>query len=328
MERIVAMKSKKARTALKEGLQAGIKRPAANSPRDSSSEDEDGIVRPCRDMVMPMSKHDFLEKMKLLNHPILQNEEKLEMTYRYIDLANSMLKSPEKKMEEIQTRQDSKDNTSRQDTGKNEETAFFRGDMSTTIMVNGVDQIAMARKAEGWSQALTDVFWEAKVIVKDYWVVKKLEGRVTSVLVQTISRYQKIRAIGAINYARSRVSESLGTKDCRVNVRDAFPREQMAKVKKAYDKGYQLKKEGKIQAYRIYNQGGEEPVFEIRTFREGKAVWESAPPAVETLAVEGMDTTMAEGEMSKRKDSWRPETAMSSGNAEVAMAADTGDGGE
>ena len=127
MERIVAMKSKKARTALKEGLQAGIKRPAANSPRDSSSEDEEGIVRPCRDMVMPMCKHDFLEKMKLLNHPILQNEEKLEMTYRYIDLANSMLKSPEKKMEEIQIRQDSQDSASRQATGKNEETAFFKG---------------------------------------------------------------------------------------------------------------------------------------------------------------------------------------------------------
>jgi hypothetical protein len=66
----------------------------------------------------------------------------------------------------------------------------------------------------------------------------------------------------------------------------------------------------------------------ITRVREGKAVWESAPPAVETLAVEGMDTTMAGDEMCKRKDSRRPETAMSSGNAEVAMAADTGDCGE
>jgi hypothetical protein len=125
---------------------------------------------------------------------------------------------------------------------------------------------------------LTDLFWEAKVTVRDYWVVKKQGDNVISVLVQTISRYQKIRAIGAISYARDQVNEGLGRAHCRVNVRDAFPKEQLEQVQNAYNRGYQLQKAGKIQAYRIYNQGGEEPVFEVRTTVDGKLTWGLAPP--------------------------------------------------
>ncbi len=33
---------------------------------------------------MPMSKLDFLEKMKMPNHPILLDEDQLDMTFRYI----------------------------------------------------------------------------------------------------------------------------------------------------------------------------------------------------------------------------------------------------
>jgi hypothetical protein len=37
-----------------------------------------------------------------------------------------------------------------------------------------------------------------------------------------------------------------------------------------YNRGYALKREGKIQFYRIYNTRGEEPTFEIRTLMGGK----------------------------------------------------------
>jgi hypothetical protein len=125
---------------------------------------------------------------------------------------------------------------------------------------------------------VTDIFWEAKVMVKDYWVLKKQGDAVVSVLVQTASRYQKILAIAAVNDARDRVAENLGRAQCRVNVRDAFPKEQLEMVQEAYNRGYHLKKAGKIQAYRIYNQGGDEPVFEVRTAINGKTTWGPALP--------------------------------------------------
>ncbi len=62
-----------------------------------------------------------------------------------------------------------------------------------------------------------------------------------------------------------------------MNVRDAFPREQMGQVQSAYSRGFQLKKEGKIQAYRVYNQGGKEPVFEVRQEVNGRPSWGPAP---------------------------------------------------
>jgi hypothetical protein len=49
-------------------------------------------------------------------------------------------------------------------------------------------------------------------------------------------------------------------------------------VQEAYNRGYQLKKADKIQAYRIYNQGGDEPVFEVRTGVHGKVTWGPPPP--------------------------------------------------
>jgi hypothetical protein len=103
----------------------------------------------------------------------------------------------------------------------------------------------LTQKGQGWSQALSDLFWEAKVMIRDFWVVKKHNDKVVSVLVQTSSRYQKILAIGAVNTARGLIGEGLGRAHCRVNVRDAFPREQMEQVQSAYSRGFQLKKEAR-----------------------------------------------------------------------------------
>jgi hypothetical protein len=242
----------------------------------ASSDEEEEVDRPLKGKAMCMSKWDFLQRMTAANHPIIHDQEQLELTYRYIDLANSMLKKSSKRMEEIEDMQDAVDTEAEKRHSK-ESPPFFRGNMSTTVMVNGVDQIVRHRRARGWSQALTDLFWEARVMVRDFWVVKKQNDEVVSVLVQTSSRYQKILAIGAVNEARGMVREGLGRAQCRVNVRDAFPREQMEQVQNAYNRGFQLKKEGKIQAYRVYNQGRNEPVFEVRTEANGKVSWGPAP---------------------------------------------------
>ncbi len=42
-----------------------------------------------------------------------------------------------------------------------------------------------------------------------------------------------------------------------------------------------LKKAGKIQSYRIYNTGAEEPTFEVRTQMGGKQIWGPAPSVSE-----------------------------------------------
>jgi hypothetical protein len=261
---------------------AGHKRPAV-VPIDilaDSSSDEEGVNRPKKDKVYTMSKKEFVEQMTLLNHPILKDEDQMERTFRYIDLANSMMRNSAKRREEMEDMEEAvgKEDERVRKIYKRDGPPFFRGDMSTTIMVNGVDQITRCRRARGWSQALTELFWENKVMVRDFWVVKKQGDAVVSVLVQTASRYQKILAIGAVNQARDHVSEDLSRMQCRVNVRDAFPKEQLEMVQEAYNRGYQLKKAGKIQAYRIYNQGGDEPVFEVRTAVDGKVTWGPPPP--------------------------------------------------
>jgi hypothetical protein len=273
---------------------AGIKRPAMDPLVHSSSEDEETVPRPNKNKAYAMSKEDFLEKMTLLNHPILQDPDQLELTYRYIDLANSMLRRSGTKLAEL-AHMEGEELSAPKPANRREGPYFFRGDMSTTIMVNGVDQIVRRRGAKGWSHALTDIFWEARVMVKDFWVVKKQGEAVVSVLVQTASRYQKILAIAAVNEARDKVAEQLGRAQCRVNVRDAFPKDQLEMVQEAYNRGYHLKKAGKIQAYRIYNQGGDEPVFEVRTAANGKTTWGPAPPPTG-------DTPPLKGRASRRQD--------------------------
>jgi len=259
--------------------------PLADLQETQKSSDDEEVVketaekevdRPMKNKKMAMSKWDFLQRMTAAGHPIIHDQEQLELTYRYIDLANSMLSQPIKRVEEQEDIQEDEDNEAEK--SQNRDTPpFFRGNMATTIMVNGVDQIVRHRRAKGWSQALTDLFWEARVMIRDFWVVKKYNEEVVSVLVQTSSRYQKILAVGAVNMARGQVGEGLGRAQCRVNVRDAFPREQMGQVQSAYSRGFQLKKEGKIQAYRVYNQGGKEPVFEVRQEVNGRPSWGPGP---------------------------------------------------
>jgi hypothetical protein len=277
--------SKKAKIAEKTNTRSasiGTKRPPDN--RDlhlSSEEDDDNIDRPLKNKEMYMSKKDFHEKMTLLNHPIMkpENRDQLELTYRYIDLANSMLRNSTGKQMEMAAMEDDirEINKTASDKKDKDGPPFFRGNMSTTILLNGVDQIQRASRARTWSQAILDLMWDARVTVQDFWVVKRQGEDVVSVLVKMSSRYQKILAMGAVNQAREKVSSMYGKPQCRVFARDAFPQAQLEMVQAAYNRGYELKKAGRIQAYRIYNQGGQEPVFEVRTVVDGKPAWGPAP---------------------------------------------------
>ena len=189
--------SKKAKIAEKTNTRSGsigTKRPPDN--RDlhlSSEEDDDNIDRPLKNKEMYMSKKDFHEKMTLLNHPIMkpENRDQLELTYRYIDLANSMLRNSTGKQMEMAAMEDDirEINKAASDKKDKDGPPFFRGNMSTTILLNGVDQIQRASRARTWSQAILDLMWDARVTVQDFWVVKRQGEDVVSVLVKMSSRY-------------------------------------------------------------------------------------------------------------------------------------------
>ena len=162
------------------GIPLGNKFSPLDSLRENSSSDEEEVVdkqlqgverevdRPLRDKDMAMSKWDFLQRMTAANHPLIRDPEQLELTYRYIDLANSMLRKSGKRTEEMDVVQEAVVDTETEKSQDREAPPFFRGNMATTVMVNGVDQIVRHRRARGWSQALTDLFWEAKVMVRDF----------------------------------------------------------------------------------------------------------------------------------------------------------------
>jgi hypothetical protein len=71
---------------------------------NSSSDEEDMVNRPRKDKVYLMTK-ELVEKMTLLNHLILQDEDQMEITLRYIDLANSMMRNSAKRREEMEDKE-------------------------------------------------------------------------------------------------------------------------------------------------------------------------------------------------------------------------------
>ncbi len=101
--------TKKVRGATKVGTRSssahGKRTPLKNrfSPladlQETQSSDEGEVVeetmekevdRPMKNKKMAMSKWDFLQRMTAAGHPIIHDQEQLELTYRYIDLANSI----------------------------------------------------------------------------------------------------------------------------------------------------------------------------------------------------------------------------------------------
>jgi hypothetical protein len=83
--------------------------------QETKSSDEEEVVevevdRPLKGKQMSMSKWDFLQRMTATGHPIIHDQEQLELTYRYIDLANSMLSKPMKRVEELEDMHDAVDN--------------------------------------------------------------------------------------------------------------------------------------------------------------------------------------------------------------------------
>jgi hypothetical protein len=279
------------------------------SPGLTSSDDDEGKVkRPARDKVLHITKEEFYEQMVMAKHPIIHDEDRLEKAYRYIDIANSMMeKKTEEKLDRVmaekQDEMDAKNNNGKAD--REAGPAFFRGNMSTTIMLNGVDQIAEKLDSPTWGKAIWDLYRGTGVAVQDVWGVKKENNRVVSVLVKFSTRYQKTAAISIVNEIRADIVNSLPNRTrVRVSARDAFPKDQMEKVQECYTRGYALKKAGKIQSYRIYNTGAEEPTFEVRTLMGGKQIWGPAPSlSEESLRREETRRGSKDGAGSRERDS-------------------------
>jgi len=246
----------------------------------SSSEDEDDVPRPHKDEHIPMTKKAFLQMVEINKLPIGQDTQQLELMYRFIDLSNALMKEKAKAGLEEQVglmEEELKEKEKKEKDGP----AFFKGNMSTTIMLNGVDQLVRynSRKAS-WSQVIVNLFRGYGVMVMDMWVVKRQGTEVVSVLVKFASRFQKILAMGAVNDRRAELNQELPRQaKVRVNARDAFPKEQIEAVQECYNRGYQMKKSGRITAYRIHNTGGSMPTFEVRKLVDGQQVWGPAPPS-------------------------------------------------
>jgi hypothetical protein len=233
------------------------------------------VKRPAADRTLHITKEEFYELMLTVKHPIIHDEDKLEKAYRYIDLANSIMceKTGEKVDRDVENMQGEENNDSAK-TAKEPGHAFFRGNMSTTIVLNGIDQIADKLNSPTWGRAIWDLYRGTGVGVQDVWAVKKENNRVVSALVKFSSRYQKTSAITIVNAIRADIAASLpGRSRVRINARDAFPKSQMTMVQDCYKRGHAMKKEGQIQSYRIYNTGEEEPTFEVRTQVNGKPTW-------------------------------------------------------
>jgi hypothetical protein len=128
--------------------------------------------------------------------------------------------------------------------------------MSTTIMMNGVDQIADKLRSPTWGKAIWDLYRGTGVGVQDVWPVKKENNKVVSALVKFSSRYQKTAAISIVNEIKADIAHGLSNRArVRVGARDAFPREQMSKVQEYTQEDTSLRKQERYNRIGYTTQG-------------------------------------------------------------------------
>ena len=255
--------------------------PSSQSADHSLSEgdDDDEVDRPLRGEKMLLSKKELKQLIELSGVEV--TDRYLERMYRYIDLLNNTLKDGG--ISKLQDQVDSMEEevaATKKSAADKEGPPFFRGNMATTIMLNGVEEIRKKKGAETSTQGIIALFKDVGVYVMDVWIVKKEGDRAVSALVKFGSRFQKITALAAVNGFRTGYNRDYTKKNKNaVNARDAFPREQLEAVQACYRRGYELKSSGKIQSYRIFNTGAEQPTFEVRREVDGKSVWGPPPPS-------------------------------------------------
>jgi len=250
----------------------------------SGSECEDREVdRPLRNTHIDMSLATMKMMVDALKLPIGFDPEMMELAYRLLTVNNTLMKvSTEEARQGVEEAEAGAAVVAEgaMATAEQEKTPrFFRGNMSTTVLVNGVDQIRSYLSAPSWSAGIVRAVRDSGAYVQDVWMVKRQGTEVVSCLVQFSSRFQKLLALAALTDLRMDMQRTMGrVSSNRVNARDAFPREQLDAVKACYNRGYELKKAGLIESYRIYNTGEMSPTFEVRTKKDGKVVWGPPPP--------------------------------------------------
>ncbi len=274
MSTVTSKRSKSAKRKRLEAATMGEKSKISASQGEmevtSESEEDDAVPRPNGKKVLHVTKKGFLEQLSLLNHPLLQDPDGLELAYRCIDLSNLILtrkraaveESIREEEEDLEANPDKfrralkgKDKTDGK--GQDNTPNFFNGDMTDTMMVNGVDQIQQITGASTWNRALHIMLGSNGVYVADIWAVKKdKQNKVVSCLVKFPTRYQKYRGMDIFNDVRMRMEADMerGTRS-RINARDAFQQEDMGYVRECYNRGWQLKKDKNIDSYRILNAG-------------------------------------------------------------------------
>jgi len=279
---------------MKKSKEAGAKRTRseiASQKDNQDSSDSDGMdetSRPLAGKRLPsLSWRKFTELARMLKLSFAEDDTMMEWAFRLLEADNAMKEAThaeaEEVVEELEEAVDRRGRSGKDTEKRDRDPPFFRCNMSTVLFINGVDQIAAAMEARNWTQGLISFFRSAGVMIMDVWALQKnKDGRIVSALVKFATRFQKVMAVNYLNDERVHLTNSLGRgTQNRINARDAFRREQMEVVRDMYHRGWWLKKETKIDSYRIHNTGEEQPLFEVRTKVNGKIVW-GPPPAVHT----------------------------------------------
>lgn len=280
-------KTPKTQQAKKRANKTAVKDKGSNANMEEvsdsfSSEDDQDLVegRINIDTPIAMTKKGFKELAETLKLRITKDPMKMELAYRLITLDNFLMSASKGVTKETvdAMEQEAAKNAGGNGSGQDGTPLFFKGDLSNTIMVNGIDQIQQMMRANTWHRGLLSLFGGNGIHVADVWVVKKVDNKVVSALVKFSTRFQKIMAMAVFNEERAKMANDMPPRECRINARDAFPREQMQAVKECYSRGYQLKKAGKVDSYRIHNTGAGSPTFEVRSMIEGRRTWGPPPP--------------------------------------------------
>ncbi len=94
------------------------------------------------------------------------------------------------------------------------------------------------------------------------------EGLVASCLVLLASHSVKLTALAAFFRAKSHADPSaVGL--AQLSARDAFPKPELTRMRRLYQLGGELRRDGHICAYRVINSGTNVPVLLVREEKRG-----------------------------------------------------------
>ena len=183
-------------------------------------------------------------------------------------------------------------------------------DKSASMILSGVQQIfELTGHLEG-------EFWQDKIVrffnmkgycvpILDVFPIFQEDGKVQVCMIRFASRFVKILASKIIY----RTKMATATRDLVKDVysRDAFPKDQVARVKQLNAIAAPLKKDKVINAFRITNFGDNIPVLEMRKIINGVGTWKryNEDPSPDKDIPMTERKRRASSESIKSNDTWR-----------------------